>query len=743
MRPLSASTHLAITNPLVLYRSLLATKQIEPDPAQHRFAIHLQRVHERLRDYYPEIDFRERLQHVRSLIGNASPQVATAASQRDDVNLAKSGLWSSWRNRSRNLEATALTRSLTDQSSAAELNSPQGLLLHGEVGTGKSLLLELLGECLPSDRVQRWHYNTFMLSVYAKIEKLRMSNSASGHDEYALLRLSRDLVFKSPILFIDEFQFPDRASSKILSNLLTSFFHLGGVLIATSNRMPEQLADAAGFDFKAHSPPHCRQHDAVSALESAQHSGRRTLAGGDFGDFLKLLKARCETWNIEGSTDWRRRDVEHAQSDPEHRNPDLAITNGLPGLKGLEIGNLDLGFEQGRRAYSGAATSLHSKDLTTPPVPPYYFIKKAEGGADGQQKQDWIQCEERAVSQTNGETNTTIPWRPDTISIYGRSVAIPRQFNGVTKWTFGELCAAYLGSADYVSLASSFHTFIIVDVPVLTLLHKNEGRRFITLLDALYEARCKLLVSCWDSPDHIFFPERLSEGTNKQGLDGAATDSVYSETFSEIHQDQTLPFRPNITAYSPSASQPDYPTSPIQMGRAQFLAVRSILADEDSDFGPVYGAGRHQSQQIEQRETLKEVQKSAVGPNFSRIETFTGQDEMFAYKRAESRLWEMCSERWWSKGVESWRPLAKDARHWENGGLKSSVEPNAAISDALHEPGMDDAIFSHGASPFRRSESPPPRFNWTHAWGMALWGKKAGPWGQGPQGLNDRKKSNG
>lgn len=60
--------------------------------------------------------------------------------------------------------------------------------------------------------------------------------------EYSLLVIAKDMVDKSPILFLDEFQLPDRAASKILANLLTSFFQLGGVLIASSNRMPDELA---------------------------------------------------------------------------------------------------------------------------------------------------------------------------------------------------------------------------------------------------------------------------------------------------------------------------------------------------------------------------------------------------------------------------------------------------------------------------------------------------------------------
>jgi protein AFG1 len=127
-------------------------------------------------------------------------------------------------------------------------------MLHGEVGTGKSMLIDLFQECLPNRKKRRWHFNTFMLDTISRLEQLRMSRSlvagpGAPHDEYSLLLVARDLIETSPILFLDEFQLPDRAASKILSNLMTSFFQLGGVLIATSNRMPEELAKAAGMEF--------------------------------------------------------------------------------------------------------------------------------------------------------------------------------------------------------------------------------------------------------------------------------------------------------------------------------------------------------------------------------------------------------------------------------------------------------------------------------------------------------------
>jgi protein AFG1 len=86
-------------------------------------------------------------------------------------------------------------------------------MLHGEVGTGKSMLIDLFQDCLPNRKKRRWHFNTFMLDTISRLEQLRKSSQSGNglHDEYSLLLVARDLIETSPILFLDEFQLPDRA----------------------------------------------------------------------------------------------------------------------------------------------------------------------------------------------------------------------------------------------------------------------------------------------------------------------------------------------------------------------------------------------------------------------------------------------------------------------------------------------------------------------------------------------------
>ncbi|KAL8721117.1 MAG: hypothetical protein Q9225_002140 [Loekoesia sp. 1 TL-2023] len=757
MPALSSSAALTITNPLVLYRSLVATKRIDPDPAQHRLALHLQKLYHRLKDYEPAVDYKHQLNRlsdivVKSTSATKSPQDHEQAAE----DAKRRGIFSSFWEQKEKAEALALTRRLTNHESAAQLQSPQGLLLYGEVGTGKSMLVDLLADCLPNRKKRRWHFNTFMLETFAKLEQLRrnrVATTAGQEEEHSLLWLARDMISSSPILFLDEFQLPDRAASKILSNLLTSFFHLGGVLIATSNRMPEELANASGVEFAA--PPASRLgmlRDRWGLLGSGNRGGKSEsmfASKGDFAAFLEVLRARCEIWDMEGGKDWRRREFEEAGSPVLERNDKSGEGQAFHGLQPMAPGNWGLGYEQsvGTSPQEQATAKSESDNL-----PRYYFINPQNpveaNGKDEEYK--WSSAILRAIPTSPSVfTNfADIPWQSASFRVYGRNLHVPRQLYGVSYWTFDELCATSLGPADYITLASNFHTLILSNVPILTPLHKNEARRLITLLDALYEARCRLLIRGAAGPDDIFFPETQQPPSATRGDITDSTepdDGVYPETFSEIYQDQTSPFRPNVSAYTSSASPPSYDSSPLPSSTLENAkSARSILADEDSDFGPTYGAGRSSGSRYRGPSDGIPGAGNEIGqqssPDFARTGIFTGEDEKFAYKRARSRLWEMCGARWWAREEPWWQPLRKEVRRWESDAVTNAAEQPNTGAKAKTEGTNEGTLFRHGASPFRTSQEPPPKISWTHAWGMMRWGKKAGAWGQGPEGLQERQK---
>ncbi|KAK0106967.1 hypothetical protein ONS95_003682 [Cadophora gregata] len=708
----TASTSLTISNPLVLYRSLLATKIIDPDPAQHRLALELQNIYLRLKDYSPKAEYGSRLRAISQAIEDAPKPNDENSVAVPGHPLRRNPLFAHLFPK-QETDSLALTRILTSHDAAMNIDSPKGMLLHGEVGTGKSMLFDLLADSLPNKRKRRWHFNTFMLETLARLEQLRQTRSkgsASGADaEHSLVWLAKDMVEQTPILFLDEFQLPDRAASKILSNLFTAFFQLGGVLIATSNRMPDELAKASGMDFAAQP-----RGGLVRGLFGFGSKGKISMfpANDEYAGFVEVLKARCEIWNMEGGRDYRRRETEEINEE-ENEIVETMRQEMIGGFAKHDERVLGETLAAVSKLISGAATNEDDSKLNKGMTPRKYFLLSMDS------EEQW-QNAIRASLPLN--MPKSIPWQSTTLQVFGRKVPIPRYLEGVTSWSFTDLCGGMFGPADYITMASTFHTFILDEVPVLTLMHKNEARRLITLLDALYEARCKLLIRAEAGPDDLFFPEtNILAGPTATGVareENDSGDAVYPETLSEIYQDQTSPFRPNISSYTD-------------------VTKAGYDPDEDSDFGPIPGKAGEIGRKVD----------------FGMTSSFTGEDERFAYKRARSRLWEMCGARWHARSQPGWwRPLPVEVRRWERsspqspssqGPLEIKGDVKMGESIILDKPaglqGKELEERERAKSPFREPRDPPPEFGVWHAWGITKWGKKAGVWGQGPDGLDARK----
>jgi cell division protein ZapE len=91
------------------------------------------------------------------------------------------------------------------------------------------------------------------------------------------------------------------------------------------------------------------------------------------------------------------------------------------------------------------------------------------------------------------------------LDVQGRKLVVPQAIDGVARMSFAELCERPLGAPDYLALAQEFHTLLIDRVPRMGAERRNEARRFATLVDALYEARVKLVASA-ECPPELLYP---------------------------------------------------------------------------------------------------------------------------------------------------------------------------------------------------------------------------------------------
>jgi cell division protein ZapE len=93
---------------------------------------------------------------------------------------------------------------------------------------------------------------------------------------------------------------------------------------------------------------------------------------------------------------------------------------------------------------------------------------------------------------------------PQTLALKGRALQVPEAAHGVARFSFHDLCAKPLGAADYLKIAQCFHTVLIDDVPQMSPERRNEAKRFVTLIDALYEGKTKLILSAAVPPQELY-----------------------------------------------------------------------------------------------------------------------------------------------------------------------------------------------------------------------------------------------
>ena len=300
------------------------------------------------------------------------------------------------------LDETA--RDLRDWRPGNVLNKgrrPRGLYLWGPVGRGKSLLLDLFFESAEIKPKRRVHFHEFMRTQHDFMRRARAAQQ-SGQDEL-IARAARAVAAQARLLCFDEVQVTDIADAMILGRLFEQLFALDVVIVATSNRAPDDLY---------------------------KNGINRQL----FMPFIALLKENLSILHLDGPHDYR---LAHLQAAPVYYAP------------------------------LGPAS-------------------------DDAMNAAWLRLTHGAAPM------------PVALEVNGRALQVERQAAGVARFTFEELCARPLGPSDFLEIAERFHTLLLENVPRMSGAMREEAARFRTLIDALYEAKAKLIMSAEAQPFELY-----------------------------------------------------------------------------------------------------------------------------------------------------------------------------------------------------------------------------------------------
>ncbi len=272
---------------------------------------------------------------------------------------------------------------------------PKGIYIYGDVGRGKTMLMDLFFANLQVKAKQRVHFHAFMQDIHRRRQALREAD--------VVAQIAADLASQAQVLCLDEMQISDIADAMIVGRLFQALLAHGTVIVTTSNLPPGQLyKDGLNRDL--------------------------------FVPAIKLMESNFDVMPLAGPTDYR-------------------------------LGRV--------KAWESFVTPLGAK-------------------ADAHVQRIW----QRLTDVERGE--------PGEIPLLGRSLHVPESAHGCARFTFADLCEAPLGPPDYLALASHFQTLFVEQIPALKISQRNEAKRFVLLIDTLYDARLRLVASSAQPPERIY-----------------------------------------------------------------------------------------------------------------------------------------------------------------------------------------------------------------------------------------------
>lgn len=286
------------------------------------------------------------------------------------------------------------------------INKRKSLYIFGDVGRGKSMLMEFFFSACPIERKRRVHFSMFMLEVHEFIHQWRKQHNSDPIAAYA-----KHIRTSTWLLCFDEFNVTDIADAMILTRLFEHLFAQGLIFVATSNYHPDDLY-------------------------------QNGLQRGLFLPFIQQLKQSVHVLELSAKEDYR-----------------LA----------------------------------HFKDLNQT------FYIGLDHNAETFLQQSY------ALLTNNAKTEATV------LHLQGRDVHFKAAHGDILYSSFEELCHRALGAADYIKIAQVFSAVFIAKIPQLSRENRDQARRFVTLIDALYEQKVKIICTAAAPADQLYQADGVFE----------------------------------------------------------------------------------------------------------------------------------------------------------------------------------------------------------------------------------------